>query len=260
MLLSDKVAVVYGAGGKVGSAVARTFAAEGARLFLAGRSRASVQATADQIVAAGGRADVAEFDALEAGAVERHMSELIGQAGRLDVSFNAMSFRGDLQGTPLLEMVAGDFVLPVSIAMSGHFLTAQAAGRRMATAGSGVIIMLSASATALSARDRKWHKTGGFGVACAAIEELSRSFAGELGPRGVRVVCLRSDAISETWAPEHRGEGSKTKVWMDSGSLLGSLPTLQQLADAAAFAASDRASAMTGAILNVTRGSVMGIG
>jgi NAD(P)-dependent dehydrogenase (short-subunit alcohol dehydrogenase family) len=157
-------------------------------------------------------------------------------------------------------MAAADFVLPVNLAMNSHFLTVQAAGRRMAQAGSGAIITLSASATALSARDRKWHKTGGFGVACAAIEELSRSFAGELGPRGVRVVCLRSDAISETWSPEHRTDGSETKIWMDSGSLLGSLPTLQQLADAAAFAASDRASAMTGAILNITRGSVMGIG
>lgn len=260
MLLENKVAVVYGAGGKVGSAVARTFAAEGARLFLAGRRRASVQATADRIVAAGGRAEVAELDALDAAAVEGHLSELINTAGRVDISFNAISFRGDLQGTPLLEMVAGDFVLPVTIAMNSHFLTVQAAGRRMAQAGSGAIVTLSASATALSARDRKWHKTGGFGVACAAIEELSRSFAGELGPHGVRVVCLRSDAISETWSPEHRAEGSPTKIWMDGGSLLGSLPTLQQLADAAAFAASDRASAMTGAILNVTRGSVMGIG
>ena len=260
MLLKDKIAVVYGAGGKVGTAVARTFAAEGARLFLAGRTGARVQATADRIIAAGGRADVAEFDALDAGAVEGHMSELIDKAGRVDISFNAMSFRGDLQGTPLLDMAAGDFVLPVNLAMTHHFLTVQAAGRRMAQAGSGAIVTLSASATALSARDRKWHKTGGFGVACAAIEELSRSFAGELGPRGVRVVCLRSDAISETWSPENRTDGSETKTWMDGGSLLGSLPTLQQLADAAAFAASDRASAMTGAILNVTRGSVMGIG
>lgn len=260
MLLKDKIAVVYGAGGKVGGAVARTFAAEGARLFLAGRSRTSVQATADRIVAAGGRAEVAELDALDADAVEGHLADLIAGAGRIDVSFNAISFRGDLQGRPLLEMSTGDFVLPVSIAMTGHFVTVQAAGRRMAQAGSGAIVTLSASATALSARDRKWHKTGGFGVACAAIEELTRSFAGELGPRGVRVVCLRSDAISETWSPEHRAEGSETKLWMDSGSLLGSLPTLQQLGDAAAFAASDRASAITGAILNVTRGSVMGIG
>jgi len=260
MQLKDKIAVVYGAGGKIGGAIARNFAAEGARVFLAGRTLAKVQAAAHAITAAGGRAEVAELEALDPDAVERHMASIVSAAGRIDISFNAVSFRGDLQGTPLREMPVDDFTTPVGLAMRTHFLTVQAAARRMVEARSGVILTLSASATALSARDRKWHKTGGFGVACAAIEELSRSFAGELGAFGVRVVCLRSDAISETWSPEHRIEGSETKVWMDSGSLLGSLPTLQQLADAAVFAASDKAGAMTGAILNLTRGSVMGIG
>ena len=260
MLLKDKMAVVYGAGGKVGGAIARAFAAEGAHLFLAGRTRAKLQTTADEIVATGGRAEVEEIDVLDPDAVERHMAGLISAVGRVDISFNGMSFRGDLQGQPLRDMRVDDFTTPVTLAMRGHFLTVQAAARRMAEARTGVILTLSASATALSARDRKWHKTGGFGVACAAIEELSRSFAGELGPFGVRVVCLRSDAISETWSPEHRSAGSETRLWMDSGSLLGSLPTLQQLADAAVFAASDRAGAITGAILNLTRGSVLGVG
>lgn len=260
MLLKDKIAVVYGAGGKVGGAVARNFAAEGARVFLAGRTRSKVQTTCDAITAAGGRAEVAEIDALDPEAVERHVAEIISTAGRVDISFNGCSFRGDLQGVPLLDMLVDDFTTPVALAMRSHFLIAQAAGRRMAAARSGVILNLSASATALSARDRKWHKTGGFGVACAAIEELTRSFAGALGPSGVRVVCLRSDAISETWSPEHQAEGSESKTWMDSGTLLGTLPTLQQLADAAVFAVSDKASAMTGAILNITRGSVMGVG
>lgn len=260
MLLKGKIAVVYGAGGNIGRVIARNFAAEGARVFLAGRTRAKVESTADDITAVGGSAAVAEFDALDADAVESHMADIIRDAGRIDISFNGTSFRGDLQGRPLREMSVDDFAMPVTLATRSHFLTMKAAARRMSEARSGAILALSASATALSARDRKWHKTGGFGVACAAIEELSRSFAGELGPFGVRVVCLRSDAISETWSPEHQVQGSETKTWMDAGSLMGSLPTLQQLADAAVFAVSDRAGAITGAILNVTRGSVMGVG
>jgi NADP-dependent 3-hydroxy acid dehydrogenase YdfG len=70
MLLQDKVAVIYGAGGAIGSAVARAFAGEGARLFLTGRQRAPVEAVAKDIVAAGGSAEAAEVDALDEQAVD----------------------------------------------------------------------------------------------------------------------------------------------------------------------------------------------
>ncbi len=79
-----------------------------------------------------------------------------------------------------------------------HFLTAIAAARHMVPKRSGVILTLSSSAAGLSGRDRRYHLTGGFSTACAAIEALSRSLAGELGPQGIRVVCLRPDAIPET--------------------------------------------------------------
>ena len=65
MMLKDKVAVIYGAGGGTGSAVARAFACEGAKVFLTGRRRAPVEAVAKDIVAAGGSAEAAEVDALD---------------------------------------------------------------------------------------------------------------------------------------------------------------------------------------------------
>ncbi|WP_041067923.1 SDR family oxidoreductase, partial [Cohnella kolymensis] len=133
-----------------------------------------------------------------------------------------------------------------------HFLTATAAARHMVRHRSGVILTLSASSAGLS-RDRKYHLTGGFATACAAIEGLSRSLAGELGPQGIRVVCLRSDAIPETWA----GEADAVKMFMENGTVLGRLPTLNEVANAAVFMASDRASAMTGTIANLTCGSIM---
>ncbi len=256
MLLQGKTAVVHGAGGKLGGAVSRALAAEGARVFLAGRTREKLDKVAKDIAAAGGQAEVAEVDAFDKTAVERHADSVIAAAGRIDITVNAVWVRGDLQGVPLLEMTVENFVAPPTAAATTHFLTATAAARHMAKAGSGVVLTLSSSASGLSGRDRMYHKPGGFGVACAAIEEFSRSLAGEVGPKGVRVVCLRSDGISETW-PTVEGDAAPFKKYMDEGTVLGSLPTLKQLADAAVFAASDRAAGMTGAIVNLTRGSIM---
>jgi NAD(P)-dependent dehydrogenase (short-subunit alcohol dehydrogenase family) len=253
VLLNGKVAIVYGGGGHIGGSVGRAFAAEGASVFLAGRTIRKLQGVADQIRTAGGTVETAELDAFNKEAVERHFDAVMARAGRVDISFNAVWIRGDLQGTPLREMRLDDFTAPVLAAATTHFLTATAAARRMVEQRSGVVLTLSSSASALSGRDRMYHRTGGFGVACAAIEEFTRSLAAELGPFGVRVVCLRPDAIPETWPDQ----GIPVKAYMDQGTVLGHLPTLRQVADAAVFAASDRAGAMTGAIVNLSCGSVM---
>ncbi|MDP3739011.1 MAG: SDR family oxidoreductase [Hyphomonadaceae bacterium] len=257
MLLKNKVAVIYGGGGKIGGAVTRAFAAEGARVFLAGRTLEKLQRVADDIKAAGGAAEIAQVDAFDAVAIEEHHSDVIARAGHIDISFNAVWVRGDLQGRLLLEMPVEDFTAPPLAAATTHFLTATAAARHMVKRRTGVILTISASTSALSGRDRMYHRTGGFGVACAVVEEFTRSLAAEVGPSGVRVVCLRPDGISETWPAEQQSNAFPFKAYMDQGTVLGSLPTLQQVADAAVFAASDRAAAITGAIVNLTRGSIM---
>jgi NADP-dependent 3-hydroxy acid dehydrogenase YdfG len=86
MMLTDKVAVIYGAGGAVGGAVARAFAREGARTFLTGRCRAPIDALAGAIANAGGSAEVAEVDALDERAVDAHLGSVIDEAGRVDIS------------------------------------------------------------------------------------------------------------------------------------------------------------------------------
>lgn len=262
MLLTHKTAVVYGAAGKLGSAVASAFSREGARVFLAGRTLTSVQRVADEIIATGGVAEAAEVDALDKAAIERHLDAVIARAGAPDIVLNAIGIRGDLQGTPLVDMTLENFTTPVLTGITTHFLTATAAARHMAMRGSGVILTLSASSAGLSGRDQAFHSTGGFGVACSAIESLSRTLAGQLGPKGIRVVCLRSDAIPETWtwpvdSEKDRQEYDRFKTYMEQGTVLGRLPVLREVADAAVFAASDRASAMTGTIMNLTCGSIM---
>src|SRR5262245_55457182 len=110
MMLRNKVAVIYGAGGAIGGAVARAYAREGAKLFLTGRARAPVEAVARDIVAAGGWAAAAEVDALDERAVDGHLQSVIDEAGRLDISFNAVGIPdANIVGVPLAELDAARF-------------------------------------------------------------------------------------------------------------------------------------------------------
>jgi 3-oxoacyl-[acyl-carrier protein] reductase len=162
LLLEDRSTVIYGEGGAIGGAVARAFAREGARIFLAGRTLESLDAVAGEIFAAGGTAETARVDALDEQSIERHIGEVVEQAGSIDVSFNAISIR-DVQLIPLVDMSREDFVSPIVTGPTTHFLTARAVARRMAERGSGVILTLSASAVRA---DVPGVYVGGFGIAC----------------------------------------------------------------------------------------------
>jgi len=148
MLLKNKVAVIDGAGGAVGCAVATAFAKEGAKVFLAGRTGAKVEGVAHKILADGGVAEPAEVDALDEALIAKHLDETVGKAGGIDISFNAtgvptsvVAERG-MQGVPLPDISVESFMLPITTYTRSHFLTGRAAARRMAHAKrSGVILM-----------------------------------------------------------------------------------------------------------------------
>src|SRR5437868_9473206 len=140
-LLEGKNAIIYGAGGHLGAGVARTFAREGATVFLVGRTEAALRTVADDIAAGGGRAQVAVVDALDERVVEEHAQSVVDQAGQIDVSINLVS-RDDIQGTPLLEMDVDDFLRPITTGARSNFITARAAARHMVRQGSGVILMI----------------------------------------------------------------------------------------------------------------------
>jgi NAD(P)-dependent dehydrogenase (short-subunit alcohol dehydrogenase family) len=261
VLLENKVAVVYGGGGKVGGAVARAFAREGARVFLAGRTLSALEVVAEEISAAGGRADVAQVDALDEDAVEEHGASIAREAGSLDVSFNTIA-HGDVHGSPLLEMDYEDFARPVTTALRSQFLTTRAAARRMIEQRYGVILSITATTARLAIRE-----VGGTGVAFEAIEAQSRQWASELGPYGVRVVWLRTTGLPEALAdidrfPDYgtRGGAGMTRdemiSWNRERTMLDRLTTLREIGDTAAFLASDRASATTASGANLTSGAV----
>jgi len=260
MLLQDKNAVIYGAGGAIGAMVARTFAREGAKLFLAGRTLATVDKTAEEITRIGGLAETAQVDALDEKAVEKHVAAVAAKAGRIDILFNSIGMQ-DVQGMPLIKMSLEDFTRPIMIATKTQFLTARAVAQRMIQQGSGVILTI----TAGPAR-RAVSNVGGFDVACAAIEGLWRTFAAELGSYGIRLVVIGSAGspdtpdVQATLKLHARATGkSLEEVLADSGSetLLGRLPSVTEVANVAALMASDHASAMTGVIANVTCGYIV---
>jgi NAD(P)-dependent dehydrogenase (short-subunit alcohol dehydrogenase family) len=257
MLLEQKNAVIYGAGGAIGGAVARTFAREGARVFLAGRTLAKVRAVADEIAAARGRAEAAQVDALDEQAVQRHLDAVAHTAGVIGILFNAIGME-DVQGTSLLDMRVEDFMHPVTVATRTQFHTARAAARHMLQRGSGVIMTITAGPP------EPIPYIGGFGPACEAIEGLWRGLAAELGPRGVRVICMRSAGSPDT--PDVRTtlelHAKATGVTFEeclasfsSATLLKRLPLVAEVANVAAMMASDGASAMTGTFVHVTCGS-----
>lgn len=263
MLLQGKNAVIYGGGGAIGGAVARAFAREGAHVFLAGRTRAKLEQVAGDIATAGGTAEIAEVDALDEKAVERHTNAVAAKGG-IDITLNAIGI-WHVQGTPFLELSLRDYAQPISAYTRSNFITAQAVARHMVTRRSGVILTLSTPGSRLPGVGFL-----GYGVTCGAIETFSRILAGELGPSGIRVICLRSDAIPEALATSHardvfQGFAERAGTTIEAmlaerartGTLLGRFPTLAQVANYAAFVASEQAGAMTGAIANLTCGSLV---
>jgi NAD(P)-dependent dehydrogenase (short-subunit alcohol dehydrogenase family) len=260
MLLKNKVAVIYGAGGAIGGAVARAFALEGAKLFLVGRHCASLDIVAKEIVSAGGTAEVAEIDALDEQALAMHLQSVIDKAHRVDISFNAIDVPVDgIAGDPLTEMDAEKFLLPIANYSKSYFLTARLAARRMIVDKSGVIMTV----TALTSR--KGHSgNGGYGSSQAAKEALTRDLSAELAPHGIRVVGLRASAMPETdtlreiFETKGKAMGVTWEQW--KGYLAGPhtqrVMVLEEVAGMAVFLASDKASGMTGTIVNLTMGAL----
>jgi NAD(P)-dependent dehydrogenase (short-subunit alcohol dehydrogenase family) len=258
-LLENKRAIIYGAGGGLGGGVARTFAREGATVFLAGRTKATLQAVADDIASRGGRAHVTVVDALDEQAVEEHARSVVNQAGGIDVSFN-LTTRGDMQGTPLVQMKADDLLRAVVNGLQSNFLTARAAGRRMIEQGSGVILHLNSASG-----EGAMPGMGSTGPADAATESFMRYLAAELGPHGVRVCGIWTAGVAETLSKDKMaavgGENvpePQTVEQMIAGmSVLRRAPRLADVAEVATFLASDRAAGMTGTMVNVTSGLVL---
>ena len=244
MLLEDKNAVIYGGGGTIGGAVARTFAREGARVFLAGRTLTKLDDVAEEIRSVGGVAETAQVDALDGRAVDEHADAVAASAGGIDVSFNLIS-HDYVHGTPMVEMYLEDYARPVVTAVRTTFLTSRAAARHMIRKGSGVILAFGGSGD-----PKRDYYIGGTQVAFEAIESMRRQLASELGAHGVRVVTLRTGGVPASILQSVDGREAIVEG-IEKATMLRRAATLEDVGNAAAFAASDRARTMTAATINI---------
>ncbi|MGH2640030.1 MAG: SDR family NAD(P)-dependent oxidoreductase [Rhabdochlamydiaceae bacterium] len=230
-------------------------------MFLTGRNLGKVDSVAEEIKEVGGKAESAQVDALDETAVDKHLQSVIDQTGSVDISFNAIGIPNTrLQGVTLVDLDVDQFSLPISTYTRSYFLTARLAARRMIAQGSGVIMAITSVAS----------RTGvplvvGVSSAMAAVDALTRALSAELAPKGIRAVGLRPQGIPETGTiREVFGLHAKTwgMSWAQFQGLVasrthsGRLTTLEEMANMAVFMASDKASAVTRTIVNMSLGSL----
>ena len=261
-ILDGKRAVIFGAGGSIGAAVAREFAAEGAEVFLSGRTASGVDQLAKAISAAGGTARVAAIDALDATAVDNYVSEL-AQAGPIDIVFNASGPdpREYGNGKNTVDLSVDEFMLPLTTLVKSSFITARAAARHMVKQHSGVILFLTGSPA-------RGHVEGAtsIGTAFGAIETLTENLAFQISPAGVRVVCLRTTANVDSGAIYQTVELLSARMKVPKEQIVAQIANLNFLrvpakvsdtANAAAFLVSDRARMFTGTVVNSSAGAAL---
>lgn len=258
MILKNKNAIIYGAGGSLGGAVAKALAQAGASVFLTGHQPGSIQKTANEILAAGGIAEVDIVDGFDGKAINDHIDKVIKKAGTVDISYNAVGIEVK-QNIPLVEMEMNDFVNPITSTLQTQFLTATAAARVMRNQGSGVILSLTATPGGIG-----YPFTGGFAAACCALESFSRNLAIEIGLFGVRVVNMRSGGSPDSrifkQAIDNYPELMEPVLKkMKEDTILKKLPLMADIANAAVFLASDMASKITGTTIDITCGTTAGL-
>jgi len=259
--LENKVAVVYG-NGTVGAAIAKSFAREGAKVFLTGRTLDKLKVIADEVSLSEGDIETEQVDALDEDAVNKHLSDVIKKEGKVDISFNAIGIpQKGIQGIPLTELSLKTFSLPITTYTQSHFITAKAAASQMVKQGHGVILMHTPNASHISPPF-----VGGMVPAWSAIEALCRSLSVECGQQGVWSVCLLTTGIpatpliDEVWEIQGKAHGITLEQFhtMYAGNThRKQLTTLSELANAAVFAASDEGSAISGTIFNLTAGMIV---
>lgn len=262
-ILKGKHAVVFGAGGSIGTAVVKEFAAEGAEVFLSGRTKSSVEAVANQIAAKGRQAHAAAIDTLDDATVNQYLDGIVKQAGTLDI---VLDVAGPLareygNGKIALQLSVEEFMVPLATMVRSRFITARAAAGHMIKQKSGIIIFVTGSPA-------RPHVPGvtAIGASFGAIENLTQNLAFEVSPSSVRVVCLRTLANTDSRSIQDTmdflaGELNITKdqqiARIAQSALLKVSATVQDTANAAVLIASDRGRMLTGTVVNATAGAAL---
>ena len=242
MRLKNNTALVTGAGGGLGTAIAKRFAAEGASVLCADRDLTRAEQTVAVIAAAGGVARAFQADVADAEQCEAQVAETVAQFGRIDVAVNNA---GIALHKLALDTSLEDWERVLRINLTGSFLTAQAAGGRMVEQGGGRIIQIG------SISGQRGNMGGvAYGASKAAVMHVCKVMAVELSSKGVMINAIAPGPI-ETGISSH---GPTRKQGYLDRIPTGSYGTPEAVANAALFFASDECAWVTGTVLNVDGG------
>ncbi len=260
-MLEGKNVMVFAATGAIGGEAARTLAREGARVWLSGRDEVALQTLVEEISGDGGEASAEVVDATDPGQVSAYVDRVAGTAGRVDAAFNAIGMTPAQLGYPArsAELDFEVFLRPLRVILGSTFLTSRAVADRMVEQGGGSIVTLSATLGGLTIP-----YMAALSATCGGIEAMTRSLSAEFGPAGVRVNCVRGDAMPETSTIRETQAGTARILGIDPSEMqlppgpLGRPIRISETAATVAFFASDASSGMTSQVVNVSGQALAG--
>ena len=248
MRLRDKIAIVTGAGSGFGKGIAHRFAAEGARVVVNDLDVENGERTVREIVDVGGNARFVQGDVSKDADVRRLVEFAIAQYGGLDVVVNNAGTTHRNQ--PMLDVTEEQFDKIYAVNVKSLFLTAKHAVPHMRMRRNGVFITIASTAGVRPRPGLTWYN-GSKGAAIVT----SRSMAAELAKDNIRVNVINPVAGETAMLAQFMGEDTPERRAQFVASIpLGRLSQPSDIATAAVFFASDEASFITGACLEVDGG------
>ncbi|AXI80989.1 SDR family NAD(P)-dependent oxidoreductase [Peterkaempfera bronchialis] len=245
--LQGKTALVTGSTSNIGRAIVKAFAAEGAQVVVSGRSRGRGLRIVEEIRAAGGRADFVEADLDGTAAASRHLAEQASRAlgGRIDILVNNA---GIFPGSTTADTDEETFDRVYAVNVKAPFFLTAAIAPAMVRAGGGAVINLGSWVARLGIPvGTLYSSTKG------AVETLTRAWAAEFGPQGVRVNAISPGVIVTPTTGEH--EPHPAEIMM-KGTPAGKVGSPEAIAHAAVWLASDEAAFVHGTVVDVDGGRV----
>ena len=248
-MVSGKVALVTGGGSGIGRETASLFASEGARVWVVDRSQELIEETVTSIGRRGGIAQGACVDVSDEAEVEATIENCIRAYGQLDCAVNSAGISGPQ--ALLKDLTLAEFSRAVAINLNGTFVCMKHEIRAMESTGHGAIVNLSSGAG--------WIGTPGLGAYCATkhgVLGLTKTAALEMARSGVRVNAICPGSIDTPMLQASMAQGEAISAMIRSSMPIGRLGEASEVAEAALWLCSDRASLVTGISMAVDGGAV----